>query len=364
MPRPKISRQKSRVLLRSICSTRLAADFFPIRSTSAEPIGRQPVDVGVAGDQAIGDQPRDERLAEPFDVHGVARGEMLEAALQLRRARRVLAAPDRLVLAAHAARSRSAGSASASPSASAAIRPIGIDDAHDLRDDVAGLLDDDAVAVADVLAGHFVRVVQRGHRHGRAGDEHRLEHGERRHRARAADVDADRRMQRGLCLLGRELEGDGPPRKLRRRAQPAAQRDVVELDDDAVGVERQRAGARRSLLAPFAAVLGDLVDALSALSNAARPAGPTVASDSRSVRVRLGRAVRADELVEKRAQAALSHLLADRSGESRRTRRCAGSRTAARPRPRAPCWCARTPCAADRPRRGSRWCPSGPPFSV
>ena len=135
-----------------------------------------------------------QRLAEPFDVHRVARGKMLEAALQLRGARRVLASPDRFVLAAHELALASRAVRGHLPALARGPCGPGFDDAHDLRNDVARFFDDDAIAVADVLPRHLVGVVQRRHRHGRARDEHRLEHGERRHRAGAPDVDVDLRQ--------------------------------------------------------------------------------------------------------------------------------------------------------------------------
>jgi hypothetical protein len=48
-------------------------------------------------DQPLLDQLFDERLAQTLDVHRAARGEVLEASPQARRARGVLAAPDHLV---------------------------------------------------------------------------------------------------------------------------------------------------------------------------------------------------------------------------------------------------------------------------
>ena len=63
----------------------------------------------------------------------------------------------------------------------------------------------------------------------------------------------------GATML-RELVGDGPSRKFRCRPQAAAKRDVVELDDDAVSVERESARAGHAFLPPLAAVLGNLVD--------------------------------------------------------------------------------------------------------
>ena len=68
------------------------------------------------------------------------------------------------------------------------------------------------------------------------GEEHRLEDRVRRDRAGPADIDVDLQEFR-VRLLRRELEGGRPPRELRGRAQPRAQREVVNLDDDAVGVE-------------------------------------------------------------------------------------------------------------------------------
>ena len=93
--------------------------------------------------------------------------------------------------------------------------------ADDLGDDVAGLAHDDGVAGTHVLGRDLVLVVERGHADGGAADEHRLEHGERRGPTGAADRHHDVREQRG-ALLGRELVGDGPPRRLRRGAEQLA----------------------------------------------------------------------------------------------------------------------------------------------
>ena len=49
-------------------------------------------------------------------------------------------------------------------------------------------------------------------------------------------------------LLGRELEGDRPLRGLRRDAEQRTQRDVVELDDDAVRVYRMLEAPRLPLV--------------------------------------------------------------------------------------------------------------------
>ena len=63
--------------------------------------------------------------------------------------------------------------------------------ADDLRDDVAGALDDDGITDADILEVDNVLVVERGELDGDAGNLHGLEHGEGVERAGATDVDTD-----------------------------------------------------------------------------------------------------------------------------------------------------------------------------
>ena len=85
------------------------------------------------------------------------------------------------------------------------------------RNDVAGLLEHDRVADAEILALDVLGVVQRRHRDGRSGDDHRLQHRVRRIRAGAADVDADVQQLRADSLRG-ELEGGRPARELGGRS--------------------------------------------------------------------------------------------------------------------------------------------------
>ena len=164
-----------------------------------------------------------------------ARGEVLEAAPQPRRARGVLAAPDDFVLVADERAAARAARRRHHPRLRVR-RPQAEDRRDDARDDVAGLLDHDRVPFAEILAREVLGVVQRRHRDRRAGDEHRLEDGVRRVGAGAADVDFDLQQLRVRLLRG-ELERRRPARELRRRPQLLAQREVVDLDDDAVGVE-------------------------------------------------------------------------------------------------------------------------------
>ena len=113
-----------------------------------------------------------------------------------------------------------------------ALRALGQHRPDDLGDDVAGLAHDHRVAGAHVLGPHLVLVVQRGQADGGAADEHRLQHGEGRGPAGAADRHHD--VEQGGALLGRELVGDRPPRRLGREAQLVAVGEVVDLHHHAV----------------------------------------------------------------------------------------------------------------------------------
>src|SRR5690606_14293163 len=93
----------------------------------------------------------------------------------------------------------------------AALRALRLHYLDDLRNDVTGALDDHVVTLANVLAGNLILVVQRGAGDHHAADGDRLQVGDRRQRAGAADLDGDL-VQDGLRLLGGELVGDGPAR--------------------------------------------------------------------------------------------------------------------------------------------------------
>ena len=108
-----------------------------------------------------------------------------------------------------------------------------------MRDHVAGALHQNRVADAHVLALDLVLVVQGGVGDDDAADGHRLELGDRRQRARAADVDLDRLDDRRR-LLGRELVRDRPARRARDEAEPLLQREIIDLVDDAVDVVAER----------------------------------------------------------------------------------------------------------------------------
>ncbi len=115
------------------------------------------------------------------------------------------------------------------------LRPLVGDDAHHLRDHVAGALDHDCVADPDVLALDLVLIVQGDVLHDHAADADRLELADRRERAGAADLDLDV-AQHGGRLLGGEFMRDRPARRARHEAEPLLPVEPVDLVDDAVDV--------------------------------------------------------------------------------------------------------------------------------
>ena len=114
-------------------------------------------------------------------------------------------------------------------------RPLIEHHAHYLRNDVARALDDDRIALANVLAADFILVVQ-----GRIGDDdtadrHGLEFGDRRQRPRAANLDVDG-IEDSRCLLRRELVRDGPARTARNEAESFLIVEAVHLVDHAIDI--------------------------------------------------------------------------------------------------------------------------------
>ena len=124
----------------------------------------------------------------------------------------------------------------------------------DLRDHVAGAQHDHLLARPDVLAREVLLVVQRRHADAHAADDHRLEHGVGAHVAELADV-PHHLLQSRHGGRRRELPGDRPARVAPDRAEPALQRQVVDLDDDAVDLEVELAAA----LLPLQALRDHLV---------------------------------------------------------------------------------------------------------
>ena len=90
--------------------------------------------------------------------------------------------------------------------------------------------------------------------------------------ARSADLPLDVLQHRRL-LLGLVLVGDDPPRRLARRAEPVALREVVDLHHHAVGHVRQL----RALLLELVDALDRLVDVRRRATLPSAAAGPTCA---------------------------------------------------------------------------------------
>ena len=106
---------------------------------------------------------------------------------------------------------------------------------QDLRDDVAGALQDDSIADPDVLAGDLVLIVQGRVAYHDTADRDRMQtrHGGQGAGAPHLDVDT---FEHGLGLLGREFVSDGPARTAGDEAEPRLPVQAVDLIDDAVDV--------------------------------------------------------------------------------------------------------------------------------
>ena len=122
-----------------------------------------------------------------------------------------------------------------------------LEDGGDGGDDLAGLLDEDVVADADVLAADVVLVVERRAGDRRAAEPHGAQLGDGREDAGAADLHRDR-LDDGLGALRRVLVGARPARRLGRRAERLVERAVVDLHDGAVHLERERVAERLQLV--------------------------------------------------------------------------------------------------------------------
>ena len=106
----------------------------------------------------------------------------------------------------------------------------------DLRDDVSGALDDDAVASPDVFAVDVVFIVEGCLRNGDASDDDGFEHGVGVDGAGAAYVGADFK-EVGDGLFGWEFVGGRPSGVSANGSEAVLEGDVVELDDNAVDAE-------------------------------------------------------------------------------------------------------------------------------
>ena len=220
---------------------------------SLEILDGQAVEVAAPLDHAALQQLLQHLPAGALDVHPAATDEVRQLLGDPRRASRIRAVHADRALVLHDCR---AAHRAGLRHREFAFRPGPLLDerAHDLGDHVAGLLQDDAVADADVLAPDLVEVVERRPGDGRTGHLGRREVGDRRERSRPPDV-RDDVLDRALDLLGRELVGDRPARRAADHAQSLLLVEAVDLDDDAVGLVRQ-------VVARLAPALGEGDDAL------------------------------------------------------------------------------------------------------
>ncbi len=208
--------------------------------------GVQPVEVSGALHPVAIDQLIHQLLAEALDVQRAARSEVQNGLLALRRAVEAAgAARNGLVGQAHDAGAAHRAMHRHDEFALAAVALFG-QEGNDFGDDVAGATHDHRVADADVLAPHFVLVVQRGIGHGDAADEDRLEARHRRDRPGAADLHLDVENL-GDFFLRRVLVGDGEARCARDIAEPLLVGEAVDFVHHAVDVVGQRDAARADL---------------------------------------------------------------------------------------------------------------------
>ena len=177
----------------------------------------------------------DQLVAEPFDVHRIAGRKITEAFFDLRRAGVVRAANENAFFVFNERR-LALGADRRKGKLRQIVGPAMRFDPNDVRNHLAGLFYDHEVADANVFAFDFFRVVQAGAAHRRPGEFDRLQVGDRRDRARLADLHANAvQLRLGLILF--ELVGDYPPRRLRRAAELFALGIVVHLEHEPVDLE-------------------------------------------------------------------------------------------------------------------------------
>ncbi len=192
--------------------------------------------VGDVGDQPLVEEAKRLLLAQPVDLHRPFADEVLDVLIGLARAAGAVGA-DR-----EDAVFRLHGLGPAGRALLRRLRPPGplrppLEHRRDnLGDDVAGPHHHHLVALADVLAGQVLLVVEGRGGDGDAADVDGLEHREGQQVAGAADVpdDLSQLRRRGRR---RELPGDRPARLAPHHAKLAPERPLVDLDDDAVDLE-------------------------------------------------------------------------------------------------------------------------------
>ena len=105
-----------------------------------------------------------------------------------------------------------------------------------MGNDVAGFVDDNGVADAEIKAGDFVGVVEAGVADGAAGNHDGVKQGDGSGGAGATDRDDDV-ADAGGGLFGGKLEGNGGARGLADDAEGAIDGAVIDFDHHAIGVK-------------------------------------------------------------------------------------------------------------------------------
>ena len=123
------------------------------------------------------------------------------------------------------------------------FRSVGHFHGDDLRDDVACLLNENGVPDSDIALADIVDVMERRGGNGRAGELYRFKNGARREYARPAHLNDDVGEPCRLALR-RKFIGDRPFRRAGILADLDSFRKVVDLDDDPVDIEGERAPQR------------------------------------------------------------------------------------------------------------------------
>ena len=161
-----------------------------MRSRLASCCFAQAVEIGDVFDQAAVDQLIDEFFAQAFDVHGAAGAKEFQTLFELCRAGDADAAVSGF---AFFPKDRRTAYRAVVRHDEAPLLAVALfrQDLHNVGNHVAGALDDDGVADADVFAFDFVHVVQRGALDRDAADGHRLQAGDRRQSAGAAHLGLD-----------------------------------------------------------------------------------------------------------------------------------------------------------------------------
>ena len=245
------SREMARRL--AMAANRFSADLAPQPSHSRKGLLRfascsgEGEDVGRIFDQTLGEERLQVLFAQTFDIEGIAGYKVLEPLHRLRLAEQSARAAlrDRAFLTHHFAVALGTGRGEAHRAW--IFRPLVGPDFDHLWDDIAGALDDDGIADADIFAFDFVFVVQGGVADQNAAHVHGLEARHWRQYTRAPDLNLDR-FEHRFRLLGGKLMGDGPARRAAHKTQPPLPVEAVDFVNHAIDVERQLGALGRQLV--------------------------------------------------------------------------------------------------------------------